>query len=162
MTYNSPKDMALTDDQILDHLMGSEGKVPDYPSSLMFSLDKATLETIGVAGIKPDDNMRFACMGEVTSIYASREDCRIELEVNEFAGPDGKFQDLERPAHLCLCGPELEKMDLDPDAERGDLIHLIGTARMESMMDSEFGDNACFQITELTFEDESSESRDGG
>lgn len=162
MSYASPKEMAYDDEEILDRLIGPEGKIPDYPPGLCFSLSGDTIKAIGAEGIKPDDSMRFSAMGEVTSVYVGREDCRIELQVSHFAGPDGKFQELEMPSHLCLCGPELNKMELEADCERGDTIHLIGEARLEGKSDTEWaGEQYSFQVTKLTYEDESDEAREG-
>lgn len=161
MSYANPKSMEYSDDELLDRYMGSEPEMPCFPPGLCFTLNKESLAEMGVEGIKPDEIMRFSAMGEVISIYAATDDCRIELELHELAGPDGKFHDMEMPAHICLCAAELEKMDMEADCERGDMIHLIGMARMKSRSESEFGDSACFQIEELVAEDESEEAREG-
>ena len=162
MTYKPLISVEYSDDDLIDRYMGSEPEMPSFPPGLCFTLNKETLAELGVEGIKPDDTMRFAAMGTVTSIYAATDNCRIELELDEFAGPDGKFHDLKMPANICLCAPELEKMELEADCERGDMIHLVGEARLKSMMDSEYGDSACFQIEQLNCEDESTESRQEG
>ena len=157
-TYTS---MEHDDDQKHDLSKGMprDWEPPDYPTGLQFSISKEDLEQAsGSDSGKPDDTMRFAAMGEVTSIFLGREDCRIELEISQFAGEDGKFFDLDMPTHICLCGPDLEKLELDADCERGDMIHLIGTVRMESASSTEYGgDMVTLQITELSVEDESTE-----
>ncbi len=140
----------------------AEPEAPEYPINLQFMLTSEDLEKAEADDGEPGDMMRFAAMGTVSSVTKDMDDCRIELELTEFAGDDGKFFDLSQPAHICLCGPELEKMELEADCERGDMIHLIGTVRLERTHDHEFDSGATLQIVELTFEDESSESRDGG
>jgi hypothetical protein len=157
-------DMAHSDDEIYDMSKGmpKDYDPPMYPSRLMFYLKGDDIATAGIDGGEPGHTMRFSAMGEVTSVFKSMTDCRIEVSLTEFAGDDGKFFDLDQPAAICLCGPDMEKMDLDDDCERGDTIHLIGTLRMESSMSHEMGDSYALQIVELTFEDESNESREGG
>jgi hypothetical protein len=59
--------------------------------------------------------MRFAAMGEVTSVFKGMKDCRIEIELQQFAGEDGKFFDLSEPCSICFTNAELEKMDLEAD-----------------------------------------------
>ena len=82
--------------------------------------------------------------------------------VCDFVSEDGKFFDLSGPACICFTGAELAKVELSDNAERGDMIHLIGTARLESRSDNEFGGkSACLQVLELSYEDESAESRAG-
>ena len=160
-----PRSLELNDEEKYDLMVGSMGPAmpepPDYPSNLQFQISKEDLATAGAEGGDVDDVMHFAAMGEVTSTFHGRDNCRIELEVTQFAGEDGKFFDLSQPVHLCLCGPELEKIALSDDAERGDMIHLIGKARLESRSNSEYGgDMASLQIIALTYEDESDESRE--
>ena len=162
MGFQSLRSMAYDDDEMLDRMIGPDFTPPEHPPGLMFSISKDDLEKAGAVGGDPDDTMRFSAMCEVTSVFRGRQDCRIELEMTMFAGEDGKFFDLSQPAHICLCGPELEKLELDDDAERGDMIHLIGTARMGSSSDTEWGgQTTMLQITELTCEDESNEAREG-
>lgn len=161
---NEPQDLEYSDDEKYDRMRGMPDgyEPPDYPQNLCFQISKEDLAKAGAEGGNIDDEMHFAAMGEVTSTFKGREDCRIELEITEFAGQDGKFFDLSQPMHICLCGQELEKIELSDNAERGDLIHLIGKARLESMSSNEYaGDMACLQITALTYEDESAESREG-
>lgn len=157
--------MAHDDDQLYDmsKSMPDGYDPPMYPPGLCFSISQSDLERAGAPEGEPGATMRFSAMGEVTSIFRGIDACRIELQLGEFAGEDGKFFDLSNPAYVCLCQGELEKMDLDDDCERGDTIHLIGTARLESTSDTEYGGQMCsMQITELTFaEDESTESRGG-
>lgn len=172
MALRQLRSMAHDDDELYDLAkdMPDGYEPPEHPSGLRFTLPKAVLDAAGGSGGKPDDSMRFALMGEVTSVFCGREDSRVELLVTQFAGEDGKFVDIddedsERPwmaPSICLCGPQLEKLDLEADCDLGDLLHLIGTARLESIAKDEFcGERANLQITELTVEDESAESREG-
>lgn len=164
MALRNLASMAHTDDQIYDMSKGMprDWEPPEYPSGLCLCITKEDLAEAGGEGGEPGHTMRFSAMGEVTSVFKSMDDCRIELEIKQFAGEDGKFFDLSQSAYVCLCGPEMEKMDLDDDCERGDTIHLIGAVQMQSMSSTEYGgDMVTLQITDLTFEDESAESREG-
>jgi hypothetical protein len=162
MAFAALQDMSYSDDELYDR-QSPEWEPPMHPPGLMFSLAATDLEQAGCDGGDPGDSCRFSAMGEVTSIFKGTKDCRIEIELQQFAGEDGKFFDLSEPASICLCGPELEKMELEADCERGDLIHLIGEARLESQSSTEFGGDRCtLQITHLAaVEDESTESREG-
>lgn len=174
MALHQLHDMAHDDDQLIDLMRGMprDWEPPEYPSGLCFTVSKEDLVKAGGEGAEPDACMRFSAMGEVTSVYRGRQDCRVEIRFTQLAGEDGKFFELDEdedlfpgygPATICLCGPELEKLDLDADCERGDLIHLIGTVRVESTSSNEYGgDRASLQITELGYvEDESAEVREG-
>jgi hypothetical protein len=157
---NEPASMEYDDDEILDRLM-PDAEPLTHPPGLIITLDCDDLEKAAGASGSPGDILRFSAMGDVASVFRGEDGSRIELELCEFAGEDGKFFDLGRPAYLCLCSSELDKMDLDDDAERGDMIHLIGEARLMSTHDSAFGRCASLQIERLTYEDESTESREG-
>ena len=156
--------MAHDDDDLYDLSKGmpDDYEPPEYPTGLCMSITCEDLEQAGAEGGEPGATMRFSAMGEVTSNFKGMQDCRIELQIGEFAGEDGKFFDLTDPAYICLCSSQLDKMGLDADCERGDTIHLIGTARLESLSSTEFGGDRCsLQVTELAFENESEESREG-
>jgi hypothetical protein len=156
--------LAHDDEDLYDMSKGMpEGYEPsEYPSGCCFSVSAEDLERAGCEGGEPGDTCRFSAMGEVTAIHKSIDGCRIEIQLGEFAGEDGKFFDLEQPGYICLCERELGKMGLEADCERGDMIHLIGTLRMESTSSTEYGGDMCsLQIVELAAEDESQESREG-
>lgn len=163
MALRQMHSLAYDDEELYDCAKGmpDDYEPPAYPGGCSFQISLADLEKAGAEDGEPGDTMRFAAMAEVTSVFKGLKDCRIELEICLFAGEDGQFFDLTQPAAICLCGPELEKMDLDADAERGDMIHLIGTARLDSTTSSEWGEMATLQIVEMTYEDESEESREG-
>lgn len=154
--------MEYDDDELLDR-MAPEYEPPTHPLGLQFQIDEADLKKAAGEDGKPGDTLRFSSMAEVTSIYRGEEGSRIELELRLFAGEDGDFFELTRTGCICFCAPELEKLDLDDDCELGDLIHLIGEARLVSVSNHPMmGDIACLQITDLTYaEDESTESREG-
>jgi hypothetical protein len=147
---------------------------PEYPSGCCFSLPKADLVKIGGEEGRPGHTMRFSAMCQVSSVHDALDKSRVELEVMMLAGEDGHYFETgatnsadegsvapgmsERPC-ICLCGPELRKLGLEADAERGDLLHIFGTARLESLSSTEYGgDRACLQITDLDYEDESEEA----
>jgi hypothetical protein len=164
MAWADLKSMAHDDDRLYDLAKGmpDDYEPPEYPMGLQFSISKEDLSRAEAEGGEPGDTMRFAAMGEVTSIFKGRDDCRIEIQLGEFAGDNGKFFDLSAPSYISICSAELEKMGLEADCERGDMIHLIGVARMESSSSTEYGgDTAMLQIVEMTCEDESVESREG-
>lgn len=160
----SLKSMAHDDEALYDLCKGmpDDYEPPEYPSGLQFMLTRADLGKAGGGDGEPGDSMRFSAMGEVTSIVKRIDGCRIELSLTRLAGEDGKFFDLETPSCVCLCEDELEKLDLDADCERGDTLHLIGAARLEQTSSTEWGgDMATLQVTDLTYEDESEEAREG-
>lgn len=168
MTLRHMADMAHDDEQLYDLAkdMPKGYEPPEYPSGLCFSIPKSVLDATGGEDGSPDDTMRFSAMGEVTSVFRGRDNCRVELRLTQFAGEDGKFTDLDedddRPwmtPSICLCGPELGRMDLEADCELGDTIHLIGTVRLESLSNDGFsGEQARLQVIQLACEDESTES----
>ncbi len=164
MALRQLHDLALDDDDLYDMSKGmpDSWEPPEYPPHLCFSLCAADLKSADAEGAKPGAVMRFSMMGEVTSIFQGVDDCRVELKVEEFAGEDGKFFDLTEPCHICLEDGQLMKMGLEADCERGDTIHLIGEACVQSCSDTEYGGERCsFQITKMGCEDESVESREG-
>lgn len=161
MALRQYADMAMSDDDMYDAEQDGGADAPEYPPTLCFCIAEADLEKAGSAGGAIGDTMRFSAMGEVQSVNIRADWTRIELQLTEFAGEDGKFFDLTTPGHICLCDQELEKLGLDCDCEVGDTIHLIGTARLDGVSRSEFAEQATLQIVELTVEDESAESREG-
>lgn len=164
MALRSFTSLAHDDDDLYDLSKGmpKDYEPPEYPPGCCLNIAKEDLERSGAEDGELGDTMRFSAMGEVTSIYKAIDNCRIELQIGEFAGEDGKFFDLSQPTYMCLCERELDKMGLEPDCERGDMLHLIGTARMDSASSTEYGgDMVCLQIAEMTWEDESVESREG-
>jgi hypothetical protein len=165
MALRDLKSVAYDDEEMWDMAkgMGPSYEPPEYPCGLCLSVSQEDLAKAGAEEGEPGDTMTFSAMGEVTNTFRGIKDCRIEVELTEFAGEDGKFFDLSSPAHICFQGPELEKVEMSDNAERGDTVHLIGEARLESLSDDELGDvkMARLQIVRMTYEDESAESRAG-
>jgi len=70
------------------------------------------------------------------------------------------------PYGLCisLTEKELEKLDLSPDCEVGDMIHLFAMAKVTSVSINETQDGECcrveLQITHLELEDEDGENEE--
>jgi len=154
--------MEYDDEEKIDRMlgMGAPPDVPDYPEGLSFSIDKDDLSKICEGEPKPDATLHFGAMGTAIGVYRDRENVRIEVELREMAGPDGEFVSLDRPVAIRLCDGDCEKLDLDDDCEKGDTIHLIGTARVESTDSPQWGgDTVRLQIIEMDVEDESQETR---
>lgn len=65
---------------------------------------------------------------------------------------------------ICLCGPELSKLDIEEMPDVGDYIDIRAFARVTSVSDSGGGNRRIeLQIEKLAFEDEDTEERpDGG
>lgn len=169
-----PVSLEYSDDDILDR-MTADYEPPSYPYGCQFRICEDDLEQ--VAGEPGDigDTMKFAAMAEVTAVHQSADGSRVELKITDFAGEDGDFVQIKDEPEgvddsapwlscgcVCLSQTELEKMGLEADCERGDLIHLVGELRLESISRTEQGgDVATLQITHLSYvEDESSESRE--
>lgn len=161
MAFRKPlADLEYDDDDMLDRQEQYAMEPPSYPVNLRFTICESDLEKAGGSGGSIGDTLCFSAMGEVCSVHASTEGSRVELHLTEFAGEDGKFFDLETKGYIAFCDFELDRLGLDCDCDVGDLIHLIGEARLEAVHRSEFGELATLQVCKLTFEDESSESRD--
>lgn len=155
-------DMEWSDEDKYDHAMAHEVEPPDYPPGLQFIISRDDLEKFCDASeCQPGSSIRFAAMGVATSINRGMGECLIEVELTEMAGEDGQFAPLDNPAAISLCSPELERLDLDEECERGDTIHIIGTARVERTSSPRYGgDSVTLQIVEAAIEDESDENRD--
>lgn len=175
MAYrNEPVSLEYDDDDILDQI-AVDDQPPSYPYGCQFTLAEDDLEqAVGETG-KVGEELRFSAMADVTSAYVGDGGSRVELAICEFAGEDGHFFEIapypagkdEEPWNrfgcICLTGSELEKLGLDAaDAEVGDTIHLIGDACIKGISRNEDrGEVVTLQITRLTYEDESAESREG-
>ena len=125
MSLRKLADLRYDDEELYDRSKGMppDYEPPEYPGGMCFCISKDDLEKAGGGDIEPNATMPFSAMGEVTSTFQGRDNCRIEVEINEFAGADGKFFDLSSPACICFQGPELEKVELSGNAERGDMVH---------------------------------------
>lgn len=163
------------DDEDLYDQRHPEYEPPAYPYGCRFDIDEGDLQKAAGEKGKPGEVMNFSAMAEVTSVRAGKNDCRVELQIKQFAGEDGKLFDIEQPKKnegelswygsnfgcICLCGPELDKMGLEADCDLGDTIHLTGEVCLEGLSRTEArGDVATLQITKLAFEDEGDEQED--
>lgn len=162
--FRQMHDLEYSDDEKYDQMVSRvepEDDGPDYPEGLKFMIMKSELAKFCDSDCEPGMTIRFAAMGTATSIDRGREDCRIEVELGEMAGEDGRFVELDMKPSICLCGPELEKIDLEEECEKGDMIHIVGTARVERVSSPAWGEDSVYlQIVEAAIEDESQENRD--
>jgi hypothetical protein len=160
--------MRLSDDEqydfIKNRLQVGAGDIepPEYPPGLCFTVTKANLEALGVDGATPDATVKFAAIARATSVNHSRTGCRIECEIDLLSLDGGEMVEMGdgmRPA-ISLDENDHERLDLDQaGCERGDMLHLIGTARIERTSDTEYGGkSACLQIIEASVESEDAEA----
>ena len=160
--FRQMADMAYSDDEILDRRMPQRPEPPEYPTELSFSVSQEVVERCGGEGeCRPGDTVRFAAMAEATAMSRKIDGCRIEVELTMLSLGDGQLTDLdegERPM-LCLLDGTMERLDLDDEAQSGDLLHLIGTVRVESADESRYsaGRRLTLQIVEMCVEDEDQE-----
>lgn len=152
--------LEYTDEEKFDRMFPEMPEPEIYPSGLMLMIDKADLGKLCDGECAPGMTLRFAAMGTATSVYRDSDSVRIEVELGQMAGENGQFAEMDRPPSICLCGPEMEKLDLAEECERGDMIHIIGSARVQSVSSPSYGgDMVGLQITEMCVEDESEENR---
>jgi len=165
MALRQYTDMSYSDDDILD-MPAQDSDAPEYPCGLCFSISEDDLEKAGESEPEIGAKMRFSAMADVTSVMKYPDGERVELRITDFAGEDGKFFELSMPCCICLTDQELEKLCMDADCRpasddyEGDMLHMIGTVRIDGVARSEFGSSIRLQITEMSVEDESEESRE--
>lgn len=164
-----PASLEYDDDDMLDRMPFPEAEPPNYPYGCRFDLACDDVEEAAGEVGTPGESMRFSAMATVTSVHCSEGNSRVELQIEQFAGEDGEFFDITQKGEeewhkfgcISLTGCELAKIDLEPDCELGDTIHLIGEVKLLGFdRHEERGDVCSLQITKLTYEDESEESRD--
>lgn len=170
MAWNAEaQSLEYSDDDILDRMTPDMPEPPSYPYGCRFDLSCDDVEEAAGEVGTPGETMRFAAMATVTSVNCSEGNSRIELQIEEFAGEDGKFFEIDQKGEetwrrfgcISLTGCELAKIDLAPDCALGDTIHLIGEIKLLGFdRHEDRGDVCSLQITKLTYEDESEESRD--
>jgi hypothetical protein len=154
--------MELDDDDKYDLAHGSESDPPDYPSGLRFTVREADFEGLGIDGsARPGETIRFAALARATNVsHQLSSGCRIEAEIDLLALGEGQMCELDqglRPS-ICLTDSQLERADLDDDVASGDMVHLIGTVRVEGASDTQWGGKCLdLQIVELAIEDEDAE-----
>lgn len=148
--------LAHDDEQLWDMAKARAGlggdDLPEYPPGLRFTVRECCFERLGIDGtVQPGATVKFAAMARATSVNRRTDGCRVEAEIDMLALDDGEFADLEegmRPS-ICLNEADHERLDIEDTAERGDLLHLQGTVRVESTDDPSWGDKSItFQILE--------------
>lgn len=160
--------MAHSDDELFDMAKARAGindsDIPEYPPGLRFTVRECCFERLGIDGaVQPGATVKFAAMARATSVNRRTDGCRIEAQIDMLSLDEGQFAELEEGMQpsICLNENDHERLDLDDDAEKGDLLHIIGSARVDSTDDPSWGDKSVtFQITDATVESESQESRD--
>jgi hypothetical protein len=162
--------MALNDDQLYDMARARAGSavdagdLPDYPPGMRFTIRECCFERLGIEDAKPGATVKFAAFARVTSCNLRTDGCRVELEIDMLKLGDGEFAELDemgRPS-ICLDEHDHDRLDLDPDCETGDVLHLMGQARVMAVDDNRFmGRSVTLQCEEgLVVEDEDRESDD--
>lgn len=88
---------------------------------------------------------------------------RTPAEKVEAAAPPTPIEAPDYPYGLCICLDQecLDKLELDPDCEGGDTIHLVAFAKVKARSEEVInGERKCrieLQITDLAVEDEDEE-----
>ena len=142
---------------------GSTDDLPDYPPGMQFTIRECCFEALGIDDVRPGAAVKFAALARVTSCNLRTDGCRVELEIDMLKLDDGDFAELDEMARpsICLDENDHERLDLDEGCEVGDLLHLIGHARVVSTDDNRYiGRSVCLQIQEAVVENEDAESED--
>jgi hypothetical protein len=165
--FRSFASMALSDDEQYDWLrarqLGGDQAPPEYPSGMSFMVREDLFEQLDVDDPRPGDTISFAAMAQCTSVNRTMDGCRMECEIIILKLGDSDFVELPEMCRPCICLDENdhERLDLDEDsAERGHLIHMIGSVRVESTNDTAFGGCVMLQVIEAACEDESQETEE--
>jgi hypothetical protein len=155
--------MAYSDDEILDQMRPSMPEPREYPGGLSFTISAEDVERCGGEGeCRPGDVIDFAMMIQASAVERKIDGCRIEGQIMMLSLGDNPLVEMPddgmRPC-ICLLDGDMERLDLDDDAASGDLLHLIGRARVEATNESQYssGKRATFQIIEASVEDEDQE-----
>lgn len=82
-------------------------------------------------------------------------------KAKDWAGPS-LLSDNDYPSGLCICltDAELDKLDLDPDADVGDMLHITAMGRVTSVSKTPDGCRISMTLTDIGVEDESTEDPD--
>lgn len=170
--FRQLKSMALSDDEQLDWLKSRYGgyavpqgreEPPEYPMGLCFTVREENFEALDIGEVKPGDTVRFAAFARATSVNRRMDGCRVEAEIDFLSLGDSEMVELDEMCRPCLCLDENdhERLDLDEECERGDMLHLIGTAQVKSTDDTQWmGKCLCLQIVEASVENESDEAEE--
>jgi hypothetical protein len=158
------KSLQLDDEDQYDWLkkqrLGPAIDPPEYPPGMCFTVYEPHFEALGIGECNPGESVKFAAMVRATSVMRNTEGCRIEAEIDFLSLGDGQLVELAdgvRPS-ISLDENDHERLDIEEDCQRGDLLHLIGTAQIMECSDTEYGGRALrLQITHASVEDESAE-----
>ena len=138
---------------------------PDYPPGMTFTIREPDFDELGIEDCRPGETISFAALARCTSCNRSMDGCRMEAEIDFLSLDNGEFVELSDMARPCICLDEddHERLDLDEDScEKGHMIHLIGTVRVEATNDPSFGDKSVsLTITAASLEDEDEEAMNG-
>jgi hypothetical protein len=161
----SMRSMAHSDDELYDMAKARAGlgndDLPEFPLGLRFTVREPSFETLGIDDALPGAAVKFAALARATNVSRRTDGCRIEAEIDMLALDGGKMAELDDTARpsICLDENDHDRLDLDEDCERGDMLHLIGMARVESVDDTEYGGKAVtLQITHASVENEDMEA----
>lgn len=166
--FHEMRSLALDDDQLYDMAKRQTGDakpdLPDYPPGLCFTVRECCFERLGIGDVKPGATVNFQAFARVISANLRTDGCRVELEIDMLKLGDGEFVELdemERPS-ICLDENDHERLDLEPECDTGDMIHLIGTAKVVATDDNRhMGRSVTLQIEEgLIAEDEDAEAEE--
>lgn len=162
------RSMRMTDEDHYDWLKSRRGlgmpmeEPPEYPPGLCFSIPEQHLEDLDIDDAVPGAVVKFGAMVEATSCHHTEDACRIEASIKMVSIDGGPYVEVDSGPCICLNENDHEKLDLEQGCERGDLLHLIGMARVSTIRDTEYGGKCVeLQITDCRVEDESTETEDG-
>lgn len=155
--------LAHDDEQLYDMAKARAGisdDLPEYPPGLRFTIQECCFEMLGIDTVESGATVKFAAFARATSVNRRTDGCRIEAQIDMLALDDGQFADLMEGMQpsICLNESDHERLDLDEDVAKGDMLHLIGTLEVVSTDDPSWGDKSVtFQITHAMVEDEDQE-----
>jgi hypothetical protein len=166
--FHEYRSMKLNDDQLFDMDKARRAgpitptdDLPEYPPGMRFTIRECCYEALGIDQVKPGSTVKFAALCRVTSCNHRTDGCRIELEIDMLQLGDGELAELDEMARpsICLDENDHDRLDLDDDCETGDLLHLMGEARVMSVDDNRFMGGSCTLQIEQGFvaENESTE-----
>jgi hypothetical protein len=160
------KSMALSDDEIYDWAKARAGmseEPPEYPPGMRFTVREGDFGALGVDVARPGESVRFAALARATSVRRDNDGCRMEVEIDFLSLSDSDMVELGEIGRPCLCldQNDHDRLDLDDEVDRGDMLHLIGTAKVEAVEDTQWGGKALtLQVVEAAVEDEDLEAYD--
>lgn len=159
--------MAHDDDQLYDMAKARAGiddsDLPEYPSGLRFTVMECCFERLGIDTMEPGATVKFAAMARATSVNQRIDGCRIEAEIDMLSLDGGQLAELDEGARPSISLDENDhaRLDIEQGCERGDMLHLMGEARVEAVDDNRWmGRSVTLQITAADVESEDGEAND--